>query len=127
MNILKGIGAVLLGLIFIVVTHIGTDTILESLRIFPPPDKGFHVIWMLVTASIYRSIFTIGGGYVTAWAAPTPKMRYVIILAAIGLVAGIGGVVFAISQGFTDTWYPVYLAVSGPVFVWIGGKLRKKG
>lgn len=42
MNILKGIGAVLAGMIFIVLSHTGTDFILEKLGIFTPPDQGFH-------------------------------------------------------------------------------------
>jgi len=37
MNILKGIAAVLAGVVFVFVTHAGTDLILESLGIFTPP------------------------------------------------------------------------------------------
>ncbi len=42
MNILKGILAVLGGFIFIGITHSGTDFILESLGIFPPPTVRFY-------------------------------------------------------------------------------------
>jgi predicted 3-demethylubiquinone-9 3-methyltransferase (glyoxalase superfamily) len=41
-NILKGIGAILAGMIFIVATHTGTDFVLESLGIFTQPNEGFH-------------------------------------------------------------------------------------
>jgi hypothetical protein len=126
MNILKGIGAVLAGVVFIVATHSLTDLILESLGIFTPPTVGFHTTWMVVTAFIYRSIFSVGGGYVTAALAPEPKMRYVAILALVGLVAGTIGAIVSIPMGITQTWYPIALAVSGPIFVWIGGKLRVK-
>jgi hypothetical protein len=70
MNILKGILAVLAGFIFIVVTHTGTDFVLHRLGIFPAPEQGFHITWMVVTATIYRSIYTVGGGYLTAALAP---------------------------------------------------------
>ena len=48
MNILKGIGAVLAGMIFIVVTHTVTDLVLEKVGIFTPPEQGFHITWMVV-------------------------------------------------------------------------------
>lgn len=57
MNILKSIGAVLAGLVFIFITHSGTDFILESLGIFTPPTQRFDTPWMVVTALIYRAAF----------------------------------------------------------------------
>ncbi len=41
MNTLKGIGAILAGIIFIVASHAGTDFVLEKLGIFTPPEQGF--------------------------------------------------------------------------------------
>lgn len=114
------------GIAFIFVTHAGTDTILETTGIFTPPSAGFHTTWMVITAALYRSIFLVGGGYVTALVAPEPRMRYVVILAIIGLVLGSIGAIVSIPMGITQTWYPIFLAVTGPVFVWIGGKLRVK-
>jgi hypothetical protein len=81
---------------------------------------------MIVTALIYRSLWNIAAGYLTAAIAPEPEMRYVMILAAIGLIAGTIGAIVTIPMGITQTWYPIFLAVTGPVFVWIGGKLRVK-
>jgi uncharacterized membrane protein len=126
MNILKGIGAVLAGVIFIVGTHTLTDFILESLGIFPPPRAGLHATWMLVTATIYRSIFSVGGGWLTAALAPEPKMRYVLVLAAIGLIAGTLAVIVTIPMNLSPAWYPIALAVTGPICVWIGGKLKAR-
>jgi hypothetical protein len=78
-NILKGIGAILAGIVFIVVTHTATDFVLESLGILPKPSEGLHDTWLAVLATVYRSIYSIGGGYVTAALAPEPRMRYVLI------------------------------------------------
>lgn len=88
MNIVKGIGAVLAGLIFIIVSHSATDSVLESLGIFTPPEAGFHTTWMVLTATAYRSVFSVVGGYITAALAPDKPMRYAVILGIIGLVAG---------------------------------------
>lgn len=126
MNILKGIGAILAGMIFIVVTHTVTDFVLESLGIFTPPEQGLHTTWMVVTATIYRSIFSIGGGYVTAVFAPEPHMRYVLILGLIGLVISSLAAVATIPMKLGPAWYPIALAVLALPCVWLGGKLKTK-
>ena len=126
MNILKGIGAVLAGIIFIVVTHTATDFVMERLGIFPPPDQGLHVTWMVMTATIYRSIFTVAGGYLTAALAPNLPMRYVVILGIIGLAVGTLGAIVTIPMGLGPAWYPIALAVLALPCVWLGGKLKTK-
>jgi hypothetical protein len=126
MNILKGIGAILAGMIFIIVTHTVTDLVLESLGIFTPPSQGLHITWMVVTATIYRSIYTVGGGYVTAALGPNPPMRYVLILGLIGLVLGTLGAIVTIPMQLSPAWYPIALAVLALPCVWLGGKLRTK-
>jgi hypothetical protein len=126
MNILKGIGAILAGMIFIVVSHTGTDYVLETLGIFPPRNEGLHITWMVVTATIYRSIFTVVGGYITAALAPNPPMRYVMILGIIGLALGILAAIVTIPMGLGPAWYPIALAVLALPCVWLGGKLKFK-
>ncbi len=126
MNILRGIGAILVGMIFIVVTHAGTDFVLESLGIFTQPNEGFHTTWMVVTATIYRSLYPTVGGYITAALAPPPKMRYVLILGIIGVVAGTFGAIVTIPMNIAPTWYPIALVVLGFPCVWLGGKLRTR-
>ena len=126
MNVLKGIGAILAGMIFIIVTHTGTDFVLESLGIFTQPSEGFHTTWMVVTATIYRSIYTVAGGYITAALAPNPPLRYVLILGIIGLALGTLGAVVTIPMGIAPIWYPIALAVLALPCVWLGGKLRTR-
>ena len=126
MNILKGIGAILAGMIFIVVTHTATDFVLESLGIFTPRNEGFHTTWMVVTATLYRSIYTVGGGYVTAVLAPESRMGYVLSLGIIGLVISSLAAVATIPMKLGPAWYPVALAVLALPCVWLVGKLRTK-
>ena len=123
MNVLKSIGAILAGIIFIVVSHTGTDFVLEKLGVFPPPQQGFHITWMVVTATIYRSIYTIVGGYITAALAPDPPMRSVMILGLMGLVVSTLAAIVTIPMKLGPTWYPIALAVLALPCVWLGGKL----
>lgn len=125
MNILKGIGAILAGMIFIVVSHTGTDFVLEKLGIFTPPSEGFHTTWMVVTATIYRSLYTVVGGYITAALAPEPRMRYVMILGIIGLVMSTLAAIATIQMGIAPAWYPIALAVTALPCVWLGGLLHR--
>src|SRR5882672_5339824 len=126
MKIVRGIGAILAGIVFIVVTHTLTDLILEKLGIFPPPAEGFHITWMVVTATVYRSLYTVAGGYVTAVLAPEPKMRYVIILGIFGLVVSTLAAIATIPMKLGPAWYPIALAVLALPCVWLGGKLRTR-
>lgn len=126
MNILKGIGAVLAGVIFTVVTHAGTDLVLEKLGIFPPPSQGFHTTWMVVAATVYRSIFTIAGGYLTAALAPNRPMLYAVILGLIGIAASTAGAIIMIPLNLGPIWYPIALIVLALPCTWLGGKLRTR-
>ena len=126
MTILKGIGAILAGMIFIVVSHTATDFILESLGVFPPPNQGFNVTWMVVTATIYRSVFTSVGGYITAALAPNRPMLYVVILGTIGLVLGTIAAIVTIPMKLGPAWYPIALAVLALPCTLLGGKLRTR-
>ncbi len=123
MNTFKSVLAVFAGFITVVILSVGTDFILETLGIFPPPGKGLFVTWMLLLALIYRSIYTIAGGYVAAMIAPNRTMRHVIILGIIGTVAGTIGVV--VGWNMSAHWYPIALAVTAFPLTWLGGKLKK--
>jgi hypothetical protein len=126
MNILKGVGAILAGMIFIVVSHTATDFVLESLGIFPPWGQGLHITWMVVTATVYRSILTVVGGYLTAALAPNPRMRYVMILGLIGFAICTFGAIVTIPMALGPAWYPIALVILSLPCVWLGGRLRAK-
>lgn len=126
MNVLKGIGAILAGIVFIVISHTATDFVLEKLGIFTPPDQGFFVTWMVVTATVYRSLYSIVGGYITAALAPEPRLRYVMILGLIGLITSTLAAIATIPLKLGPAWYPIALAVLALPCVWLGGKLRTR-
>jgi uncharacterized membrane protein len=123
MNILKSIGAVIAGLFFIFLTHNGTDLILESLGIFTPITERFETTWMVVTALVYRIIFSIAGCYVTAWLAPSRPLLHAMILGTIGLILSTIAAIVLIPRDLGPAWYPIALAASALPCAWIGGKL----
>ena len=126
MNILKGILAILVGFVFIGITHNGTDAILEWLGIFTPTTVRFDTTWMVITATIYRNLFMIAAGYLVAALAPAPKMRYVVILGIIGTLMGIVGIVANTLLDLGSVWYPYALVLLGFPCLYLGGKLRIK-
>jgi len=123
-NILKSIGAVIAGFVVVVVLSIAADFLFESIGIFPgTTHPELYAPWMLALALLYRSVFTIIGGHITAWLAPQNPMRHIYVAMTLGLIAGIAVAIGAWNLG--NHWYPVLLAITGPVFVYIGGKLYK--
>jgi hypothetical protein len=123
-HIFKSIGAVLAGFVSVAVLSIATDVVLESLTIFPPQTKPEeYTTWMLAMALAYRSVYTVIGGYVTAKLAPSHYKKHVVALMILG---GIGGVLGAVTGwDLGNHWYPVALAATGPLLVWLGGSAYK--
>ncbi len=127
-NILKSIGAVLTGFLTVFILSVVTDKIVEALGIFPPPtNPAAFQGWMLWVALLYRSLYAVVGGYVTAMLAPRSRMHHVAVLGILGTIGGLAGVIAAWELG--NHWYPIALAVTAFPLVWWGGKLyvsRKK-
>lgn len=123
-TIFKSIGSVVAGFASVAVLSIATDFVLELLSIFPPQtNPSAYVTWMLALALFYRSIYTVVGGYVTAKLAPQNPMRHIYVLMILGGLGGIAGAISGWNLG--NHWYQLSLAITGPLFVWIGGKMYK--
>ncbi len=125
MNILRSIGALLAGFITVVLLSIGTDFVLITLGVFPRfEEPGLYSGWMLLFALIYRSIYTVAGGYVTAMLAPNRPMRHAIILGLLGIVAGtLGAIANWEKTAVSTAWYPIVLIIAALPCTWLGGKL----
>lgn len=118
----KSIAAVLAGMIAIVILSIGTDSVLEALGIFPPPEQGLFTPWMLTLALVYRSVYAVVGGYLTAVLAPNRPMRHAIILGLIGVVASTFGAIAG--WDLSAHWYPVALIITSLPCTWLGARLK---
>ena len=126
MSILKSIGAVLAGLVFIVIAHTAVDKILEGLGIFPDPNQGLHITWMLVLALVYRTVLSIVGCYITAVLAPSRPILHALFLGFIGLLVGTFAATAATSAALSPAWYPIALALVSLPCAWVGGLIARQ-
>jgi len=122
----RSMAAVVAGFLVVVVFSLGTDQVLHMLNVYPPWGQPMWEVGDNLLALGYRSVYTILGGYVTARLAPSNPMRHVLILAAIGFVVGVVAAIGTIPMKLGPAWYPIALALTGPVFTWLGGKLHWK-
>ena len=125
--ILRSIGAVLAGFFATFILSIATDLVLHAVGVFPPWGQSMSDA-LFVLAMFYRTIYTIGGGYVTARLAPNKPMSHALILGVIGLLAAIAGTVATWNKGpeFGPKWYSLALVVLAIPCVWFGGKLAQR-
>src|SRR3569623_1321596 len=121
MTIVRGIAAVLAGMVATVMLSSAADyvlahTLLAASEMGSPP-------WLAV-ALAYRALFGVIGGFVTARLAPARPMTHAGILGAIGTLVATAGVVVMWQIG--NHWYPIALAVlSLPETVagaWVAGR-----
>jgi len=119
-TMLKSIGTVLAGFIFIVITHTATDAILEGAGVLP---KGhlFVGTGLILLVLAYRAVFSFIGCYLTAKLAPHKPMKHALILGLIGLVLSLVGAIVAADLG--PAWYAWTLAAMALPLAWLGGKL----
>ena len=122
-TMLKSIGAVLAGLIFIVITHTATDAILESAGVLPKGNL-FVGTGLILFVIAYRAVFSFIGCYLTAKLAPRHPMKHALILGLIGLVLSLVGAIVAADLG--PAWYAWTLAVMALPIAWLGGKLYER-
>jgi hypothetical protein len=117
----KSILSIIAGFLTVVILSIATDSILEAAGIFPSPDQGLFITWMLLLAFGYRTLYNIIGGYVSASIAPANPLQHAFILGCLGTVGGIVGIF--VGWDLSHHWYPIALAVEAIPTCWLGGKL----
>lgn len=123
-RVLRSIGAVVAGLILIVILSTGTDQILHAREVFPRPGQPMAT-WLWVLATAYRIVYSIAGCYLAARLAPDRPMRHAIALGIVGVVISTVGaaVTWHLGPGFGPKWYPISLAVVALPCGWMGGWL----
>ncbi len=119
-NTLKSIWAILAGFIVVAVVSSVTDLILQKTGIMKLP---YHLNpwWFIAIVITYRTIFGIGGSYITAALAPSKPMRLVFISGTIGMVICIIGML-AVKE--PPLWYPAVLVILALPTALFGGYLR---
>jgi hypothetical protein len=125
-NIFKSIAAVFAGAIVGIVLSVGTDAAMRWAGIFPQDDRPMSDA-LFALATLYRTIYGVLGGYVTARLAPHRPMMHALVLGATGMVASIAGAIATWSKlpAMGPKWYPLLLIALALPPAWLGGKLRQ--
>ena len=118
----KSVGAVVAGVLFIVIVSTLVDIVLHALGVFPPMKVPINDSPALLATS-YRVVISIAGAWLTARLAPDQPMKHALILGVVGTFLGLAGVVATWNAGLGPRWYPVLLAVLAIPQCWLGGKL----
>ena len=104
---LRTAGALIAGFLTVAILSVGADAALHAMNYYPN-DGTAGSDPELAIALAYRTLFTILGGAVTAWLAPSRGLRLATILGIIGTVPAILGVVAM--WGLGHHWYAISLA-----------------
>ena len=105
---LRTAGALIAGFLAVAALSTAADAVLHALNYYPN-DGTVGSDAELAFALTYRTAFTVLGGFVTAWLAPSRPLRLATILGAIGTIFAILGAVAMWSVG--HNWYPVGIVV----------------
>lgn len=117
--------AIAAGFFLIVVLSLGTDQLLHVLEVYPPWGVPMRDPALNALALAYRSVYNVGGMYLTAKLAPRDPVRHAVIGGVIGTVLAIGGAIGAIQMDIGPAWYPIALAATGLPLSWLGGVLYR--
>jgi hypothetical protein len=123
----RRIGAVLAGLLVVVLLDVGIDVVMHRTGVYPPWFQPMRTsLWLLAIA--YRTCDGIVAGYVVAWLAPDRPIQHALVLGVIGFVMSTLGVIATLSKGpeFGPKWYPLALVVLAVPNALIGGLLRQR-
>lgn len=123
-SILRSAGAVVAGLLFVIIITTTTDAIMHATGIFPPWGQPMSDS-LFVLAFAYRIVYGIAGGYITARLAPNKPVEHAVVLGAVGFVLSLAGAAATWNRGpeFGPKWYPLALIVIAIPTAWLGGKL----
>jgi hypothetical protein len=122
MKVVKSIAAVVAGFLAIVFLTSLIDALLAASGIFPARPEEYTTGLSLI-ALVYRTAFAVVGGLVVAKLAPSEPAKHVIVLAAIGTVIGLAGVVTGWNLPGYPHWYSIALTALTFPAIWYGGQL----
>jgi len=122
----RSIGAVLAGIVAVVILSLGTDIVLHAVGVFPPWGQPVGDNPLLL-ATIYRTVYSVVGSYITARLAPDRPMQHTLAGGVVGLVVSIAGLAVTWNKGpaFGPHWYPLALIALAMPCAWAGGTLRE--
>jgi hypothetical protein len=126
-SVLRRIGAILAGLVAVVILSTATDAVLHSTGVFPPwGQRMTDSLFLLATA--YRTVYGVVGGYISARLAPDRPMQHALALGVVGLLISIVGALATWNAGpeLGPRWYPLALIAIAIPSAWAGGQLNEE-
>lgn len=106
-NIIKGIGAVVAGLLVAATLSNLTDFILEKIGVIS--YGAVFDTWRILLLLAYRTVYNCLGFYTTLLLAPKNKETHAYILASIGVTLGLIGTY--LMRAYGPIWYGLGIAV----------------
>lgn len=124
----RSVAAVVAGFVVTVGLSTGADAVMHATGVFPEFGRAMSD-GLFVLAALYRAVFTVAGAYTTARLAPDRPMGHALVLAGIGLLAGLAGVVAYYTVGGPEmgpAWYALSIPAMAIPCVWAGARLGVK-
>ena len=124
-SILRSIGAVLGGVVTVIVLSLATDIVLHATGIYPPWFQPM-ADWLWVLALAYRVVYGVVGSYLTARIVRDRLIMHAMIMGLVGFALSIVGVAANWNKGpeYGPGWFGIALILTTLPCAWIGGKLR---
>jgi hypothetical protein len=123
----RSVGAVVAGLVAIVVSHTGTDAVLHAIGVYPPAGQTMSSA-LFGLAATYRIVLSVLGCALTARLAPARPLAHTLVLGGIGTLGSLAGLLATLGKGpeFGPLWYPLLLAVTALPCAWLGAKVAAR-
>jgi len=120
----RSVWAAVAGFLVVFILSMLGDLASLAAGLIPPDGAPSESAFLIFT--IYRVVFTVAGGYVTARLAPRNPVKHAVILGAIGTVIALIGAITMQVKGFPGpAWYSWVLVLTGVPLTWLGAKLRE--
>jgi hypothetical protein len=121
----RSIGALLAGFLTVIILSLGTDFVLHATGVFPRLGQPMADA-LLLLATVYRTVYSVAGSYITARLAPGRPMQHALAGGVVGLILSTVGAVVTWNRGpaFGPHWYPLAIVATAMPCAWAGGKLR---
>lgn len=112
MSWLQSIIAVIAGFFVTALLSTATDTVMQAIGVFPSDGQRMSDAMFLLPA-VYRALYTVAGGFITAKFAPTKPMHHAAVLAGLGLLGGLGGLAaWYAAPNLGPFWYAASIPAS---------------
>ena len=120
----RSVGAVAAGFVAVAIVSLGTDIVMHATGVYPPWGQRMSDA-LFALATLYRTIYGIGGSYITARLAPNKPMQHSIAGALIGIILSTAATAATWNKGpeFGPHWYPIALIVFTLPTAWLGARI----